>query len=769
VPNRVAREEQPLDRLDLTANKIGPVHVIYPALTGEGLAVSVKEKAFDKKDIDLRGRLVNPAGIADNFTTHATMMATMMAGAGNSAPSGKGVAWKARLASSDYAELLPDDGAALTAAGVSVQNHSYGVGIENYYGLEAHEYDKSGFRHPQLVHVFSSGNAGSDTSKAGPYAGIAGYANLTGQFKMSKNTLSVGACDGSGQLILPSSRGPAYDGRVKPELVAFGADGTSDAAALVSGICLLLQQAYRDQQGTLPTAALIKAALFNSADDTGRPEVDFETGYGNTDALGAARIILEGRFFVDALGQGEERVYTVRVPTGGYRLKGTLAWHDPEAAPNAATALVNDLDLRLRHPASGTDWQPWVLNPYPHPDSLALPAKRGADHLNNVEQVSVTFPAAGVYEFRVRGHHIAQGPQAYSLAYEVEPPFTWVSPAGGSIVPAGEPVPIRWEWSQPDPSARLEYRMAIGDTWLPVGDPGASVQSSLTWTPPDTAGPVQLRLVTDDQVYLSDMFTVAPVLTPRVGYRCGNELMLFWPAAPGSSGYQLYRLGDAYLEPLLVTPNTVATLDLAGDTAGYFAVAPVFGNLTAARGTTLNYTLQGTGCYVVSFVPRQLVADTVLLDLEIATAYRLHSVRLERWENGRFEPVRTVAPVNALSMLFADPSPLPGHNLYRVRLENDRNELFYSREEEVFSPQRGKLLVFPNPVPQGQSLNVVGYGNGAAETRFRLYDGLGKLLLELWETAAIHTIPTHGLRKGTYLLESRTGNAPPAFSRIIVL
>ncbi|HEX8529249.1 MAG TPA: S8 family serine peptidase, partial [Cytophagales bacterium] len=280
VPNRVAREELSQDRLDLTANKITAVHDRYPALSGEGLAVSIKEKAFDKRDIDFRGRMMNPAAIPNDYSAHATMMASMAAGGGNSSPSGKGVAWRARLAHADFTELLPDDAAALRAAGISVQNHSYGVGIENYYGLEAHEYDKSTFRNPTLLHVFSSGNAGRDTSKTGPYAGIAGYGTLTGQFKMSKNTLSVGAVDRQGGFINLSSRGPAYDGRVKPELAALGEDGTSDAAALVSGISLLVQQAYRDRQGgSLPPAALVKAALLNSADDAGRPEVDFETGF----------------------------------------------------------------------------------------------------------------------------------------------------------------------------------------------------------------------------------------------------------------------------------------------------------------------------------------------------------------------------------------------------------------------------------------------------------------------------------------------------------
>ncbi len=768
VPNRVAREELAQDRLDLTANKITPVHSLYPALTGAGLAVSIKEKAFDKRDIDLRGRMLNAAAIPDDYSAHATMMASMAVGGGNSAPSGKGVAWRARLAHASFTELLPDDAAALRAAGISVQNHSYGVAIENYYGLEAHEYDKSTFKNPLLLHVFSSGNAGRDTSKAGPYAGIPGYGTLTGQFKMSKNTLSVGAVDRRGGVVRIGSRGPAYDGRVKPELAALGEDGTSDAAALVSGIALLVQQAYRDRTGgALPPAALVKAALLNSADDVGRPEVDFETGFGNADALGAVRTVLDGRFFVDSLAQGAERVYTVRVPAGGYRLKGTLVWHDPEADPNAVQALVNDLDLQLRLPATGARWRPWTLSPYPHPDSLTRPARRGEDHLNNAEQITLTMPAPGVYEFRVRGYRVAAGRQAYSLAYEIEPPFAWVSPARGTVLAAGTPTPVRWEWPRPDTLARLEYRVVGSEEWLPAGEEDVSPQSPFSWTPPDTAAFMQLRLVSDEGTFDSDTFAVATALTLRVGYRCGDELMLYWQPAPGATGYQLYRLGEQFMEPLLTTADTLVALNPGRDSV-YYAVAPVFGGVAGLRGNTAVFTRSATACYVVSLLPRQLVTDTVLLDLEVATTYRLRSVQLERWTNGSFVAVQSVSPVNDALMTFADPSPARGANRYRVRLVNERNEIYYSDEERVIYVRQDQIMPFPNPVKQGEPVSVAGEWGAAPETQYRLYDNLGKLQLERRETGTIHQLPTHTLRKGVYLIEARTGNAPPAFSRIVV-
>jgi hypothetical protein len=317
VADRRAHEERRLNNSNLSINTISVVHARFPGLAGQGLMASLKELPFDSDDIDLKGRVAAPGAFAKPYSDHATAMATLLGGAGNSDPLGRGAARAVRLATSDFARLLPDDATQLAQAGISVQNHSYGVGIENYYGLESQAYDQQTPQLPQLLHVFSSGNVGSAASPDGLYKGIEKFANISGQFKMSKNTLTVGATDPSGQVAALSSRGPAHDGRIKPELVAYGEGGSSEAAALVSGISILLQQQYRDQHaGTLPPAALVKAVLLNSADDLGTPEVDYLSGFGQADALGAISTMRAGRFFGGNATQGADQVFRITVPSG---------------------------------------------------------------------------------------------------------------------------------------------------------------------------------------------------------------------------------------------------------------------------------------------------------------------------------------------------------------------------------------------------------------------------------------------------------------------
>ena len=771
VADRRAHEERRLSNSDLSVDAISAVHARFPDLTGQGLTASVKEMPFDPDDLDLKGRVVNPAAFAKPYSDHATAMATLLGGAGNSDPLGRGAARAVRLATSSFANFLPDDGTQLTQAGVSVQNHSYGVGsIENYYGLEAQAYDQHTQQFPQLLHVFSAGNVGTLASPSGTYQGLARFANITGQFKMSKNTLTVGATDPSGQVAALSSRGPAYDGRLKPELVAYGEGGSSESAALVSGIGILLQQQYRDQHaGTLPPAALVKAVLLNSADDLGTPEVDYSSGFGHADALGAVSTMRAGRFFGGSATQGTDRVFRISVPAGQQQLKATLVWSDPAAAANAAAALVNDLDLELVAVSTGQRWLPWVLSASPNADSLARPARRRPDHRNNAEQVTLALPAAGTYELHVRGFAVPQGPQSFSLAYEVSTPgLTWTYPVRPDNLRPGTTATLRWQWSGPaTATARLDYR-PVGRSGWRVLAPGVSLATSkTTWTVPDTATLAQLRLVNGSSEFVSDTFAIVRAPAVRVGYACPEEALLQWARIPGVARYQVYQLGATSLEPLAQTADTALVLGRAQLSSSYYAVAPVVGGRVGKPGTTINYTTQGTACYFRSFLPRQLVDAVVRFDVALGTVYRLKSATLERQRpDGSFEAVQTISPLTRTTFTFEDQPAAAGRYLYRVRLDNVAGQQFYSNTEAAFLLQAGAAQAYPNPVTAGQPLQLV--ANTPGPVTVRLYDLLGRFQREAAVDGVINELATSGLRPGVYLLRVQAQGKAAQVIRVVL-
>jgi hypothetical protein len=770
VADRKAHDERLLNSADLTVNTIRAVQRRYPTLTGQGLVVSIKENPLDPTDLDFRGRLVNTPASTVIESAHASIMATLIAGAGNSGPAGEGAARQAGIASSSYANLLPDANTDLTRLGVSVQNHSYGTGIENYYGLEALGYDQQTRQLPTLLHVFSAGNSGNLASPDGTYKGLANVANLTGQFKMSKNSLAVGATDALGQVAPLSSRGPAYDGRVKPELVAYGDAGSSDASALGSGAALLVQQAYRDQVGALPSASLVKATLINSARDVGRPEVDFVAGFGQLDALGAVRTVLEKRYQTGTVAQGQEQLFPLTVPAGTQQVKVTLTWTDPEAAANAPLALVNDLNLDVLGPGATTPWLPWSLSAYPNLDSLALPARRRADHLNNVEQVTISLPAAGTYQLRVRGYAVPSGPQAFSVAYEVvAPSFEWLVPSAIRNVRPAQTTQLRWNYAGSATTARLEYRPVGRAAWRTITASLDPTQRTYAWAAPDTAALAQVRCIVGSQAYVSDTFALARPLPVHVGYICTEETLLSWPATPGATQYQVYRLGTASLEPFRLVADTLLQLTPALNAGAYFAVAPVLSGKVAERGATINLAQAGVSCYVRSFLPRFPIADTAQLVLSLGTLYRLQSVQLQRLGTSGFQTIQTLRPVTQLTMLFTDGTATIGLNRYRLLGQDAAGRSFVSDTVDIQLVRRGELLVFPVPAVVGQDLQVA--GEPGVPLQLALYDALGRLVRTTVVSGALNPFDTTGLRPGLYVLRatSSLGGGPSRAQRVVLV
>ncbi|NJO25283.1 MAG: S8 family serine peptidase [Bacteroidia bacterium] len=349
-----------------------------------------------------------------------------------------------------------------------MQNHSYGIGVQNYYGINAGAFDVSVSQLPHLVHVFSSGNSGNLTNASGPYSGVTRFANITGNLKMAKNALVVGAIDSTGNIPLLSSRGPAYDGRIKPDLVAFAEDGTSGSAALVSGAALLLQQLYRQTNPAYANAELIRALLINSADDIGNTGPDYTAGFGNLNVYRALQTLQQKNYFNAALSSNAQTDFDLVIPANSKQVKITLVWNDTAAMPGSAKALINDLDMELIHPASAQSWLPWVLNPAAHADSLQQTAKRKKDTLNNVEQVTVDNPQGGNYIIRIRSNTLQTATQAFAVAYQVDTleSFTWLYPTGSDAVASGQQQYIRWSSFFPASAiGKLEFSKDGGTNW----------------------------------------------------------------------------------------------------------------------------------------------------------------------------------------------------------------------------------------------------------------------------------------------------------------
>ena len=750
---RQAKPELFTGTIENQTNVVNRMQAIFPFYNGTDITIGIKENTFDTTDIDFKGRVfINPAATAGN-NSHASIMATISAGGGNAWYASKGAAWGSKIVSSSYTSLLPDANNFFQQYGVTVQNHSYGTAIENYYGPEAVAYDQQVGNNPSLIHVFSSGNSGQFVSATGIYTGINGFANFTGQFKMAKNIITVGATDSFYTISAISSKGPAYDGRIKPELVAQGEDGSSGAAAIVSGVAASLQQAYKiNSGGNLPSSALIKSILINSANDAGPARVDYQSGFGSVNSYKAMQALLYGNFTNGTVLPGQELTYNLSVPANTRELKITITWVDPPATVNAVKALVNDIDLELFYPLTSQTWQPWVLSNFPHRDSLLLPAVRKKDGLNNVEQITVDNPPAGVYIIKVKGFAITTSSQTFSISWQLDAAnnFEWNFPQQNDPVLAGEQNVLRWQSTLGTPTGTLQYSTDGGNNWLSITSSVDLFRGYYKWIAPDLFSKALFKLTAAGNDYTTDTVVISKPLTLSTGFNCPDSFMLIWPKVPVASQYNLYKLGSKYLELLQTTGDTSIVLQKINNSPLHYAVTPVIGGREGVKSFGTNYTTQGVQCYFKSWYADK-INNTGLLKLELGSLYNISKITIRKIAGKDTSTLQTINNPNALSYSFADAQLKTGLNQYLACLTTVNGSIICSDIASLYFAEENQLFVYPNPVRQNGSFAVI--INEQQSGELQLIDVNGRILQRhVIENGGSIQIPAESLPAGIYLL-----------------
>src|SRR5215204_616372 len=749
---RQPKEELTTGAFDLTLNKLNLAHNIYRNINGSGIQASVKEQLLDSTDIDWKGRNFNSGVAANTQTSHASIMSTILAGGGNTSLYALGAAPGARLTSSSFTSLLPDADSVYTNYKISVQNHSYGTGIENFYGPDTKAYDISVNKNPVLLHVFSAGNSGTVSSTTGAYANVPGFANITGSFKMAKNIITVGSVDSFNNVMTLSSKGPAYDGRVKPELVAYGEDGSSGAAAITSGTGVLLQQAFQlTHNNVLPSAALIKSILLNSADDVGVKGIDFASGYGCLNAYSAIKTITENRFFENSISNGGTKTFSINIPVNVQQVRLTVVWNDTAATVNAAKALVNNIDALLKLPVTGESWQPWVLNSYPHKDSLVLPAVRTRDTLNTVEQITIDNPQSGTYVLEVAGNKISTASQDFAVAYQIDTSdsFLWIYPTSSDVLEAASANTIRWE-TNTTATGQIEFSLD-GTTWQAAGTINTG-QRYFKWSAPDTLSKALLRFVIPSlsKTIVSDTFVISKKLNLKVGFNCPDSFLLSWNKLPANQ-YQIYQLGQQYLEPITLTTDTIKVFQKNDYSSLYYAVAPKIGNKSGLRSYTLNYTTQGVACYLRTFFAFLQNGTQAHLSAELGSLYNVTEISFQKQTSNGFQTIYTINQPSSLALNFNDSSLVQGGNFYRLQIRLASGQIIYSSIDNVYYLPGNPVLIFPNPARQNEPINILTQEPG--KYSIQVFDVNGRFIRNVLVNDIRQKLPALQFSTGMYFVK----------------
>ena len=444
---------------------------------GEGVNVQVRDNGSIGSHIDFQGRVNNSFESTGQAGDHQTPVSGTLGGGGNLDPNAKGMADGAFIYATTYEASHTDISMDLHFnREVVITNNSYAVGCNNYSN-NTRTVDQQIYANPTLIHVYAAGNANSENCGYG--AGNQ-WGNITGGPSQGKNIITAGATNSSGQITDFSSRGPARDGRIKPDLSAQGSgvytpqigndyvntQGTSFSSPNVAGVLAQLYQAYKTwNNGENPESALIKASLLNTANDLGHTGPDYIYGWGHLNAFRAMKIIEENRYFDDVVEQNESIEHILTIPPDVKQARIMVYWSDFPGSPVSAKALVNDLDMELST-FDGEVLLPYILNPTPNATTLNAPATHGIDNLNNMEQVLINLPSAGDYTLTVKGTEIPFGNQKYYVLWElITDDIMLTYPNGGECFSSTGSQVIHWDAHSKDGSFLLEYSLDNGAIW----------------------------------------------------------------------------------------------------------------------------------------------------------------------------------------------------------------------------------------------------------------------------------------------------------------
>ncbi len=764
--NRKAQTESNLLGHDFSLNLFNKVKAKYPYLKGSGIKLSVKEDLMDSNDLDLKNRYFNSKLSAKAFNSHSTSMTTIIAGAGNTYKSSLGIAPQLMYGSSTYDSLQPNALHILKAEKTNIQNHSYGVGIENYYGSDAVEYDLQTYLAKEILHVFSAGNSGNVMSTNGLYANIPNVANLTGTFKLAKNVITVGATDSFNILEPKSSRGPAFDGRIKPDVLAFGQDGSSGAAAAVSGLSALCYEQYLITKNKWPSAALIRSAIITAADRKSESGIKFSSGFGTINALQTLNILNEQQYIEDSIQQGQVKLIPLFVPPNLKSLRATLVWHDTSAAVLSQKALINDLDFELED-ANNQIYLPWVLNAYPHPDSLNQIAKRKVDTLNNVEHITLTLPTSGNFILKVKAKSIQSLQQHFALTYHFDTlhKFYFNYPTKVDQFIPKEKHLLRWQTNLNDAIGKFYISYNLGASWQLLKDSLNLSTGYCYFQTKDTNCFLLFKIESNTGSFYSDTIPQFEIVKQNIEYVCNDSTMITWPKVKNCKQYEISSIGNQYLESFRITTDT--SLSIKNKVVVQISIAPVVSSKRLQSSYLINSENQGVNCYYNAFIAYIVDENKARIKLSLSTKKNVNTCVIEKRIGANYVPIFSSKVSESLNFEYTDAELLEGINSYRALIILDNQTSVYTELSEIKWLYQSPFIIFPNPLKQNSTLNV--WNQKEDLFSVNIYNALGEIVYTKAYKNIYNEITGLKLNPGLYLIEIQNNSKTLTKKKLLVI
>ena len=616
----VLPQPQPDNRPGITDHRTNVANNIFGRnLLGQGVIFGVGDGGFVTAHKDFEQRLFNQMlTVLTNFGSHGDHVSGTLGGSGKLTSSNQGMAPKATIFTNQATNILNDIVTLHSEVGMIGTTNSYSFGwpgcFSGKYTSNSNAIDAQLIAMPFVTHQFAAGNDG--TRVCSPYP--SGYGNMHSDFASAKNTITVGNLDATDAISSSSSRGPAFDGRIKPDFCGVGTSvistwptnsystltGTSMATPGVSGSIILLYQRYKQlHSDSLPQGEYIKTLLMNSSDDLGNSGPDFQFGYGRINMRRALLVMESGNRIKSSVNHGDSVTFTISVPSGTSILKVMLGWRDAEGSPAASKALVNDLDVKVIDPSS-VSFLPWKLDTAKA--SVASTAIRAIDRLNNHEQVTIASPSAGTYTIKVYGYDLPTGSQEFFIVYETTPQeIVLTYPIGGEKIIPGSSERVRWDatgftsgtWS-------LEYSTNGGSSWTGITTGISIATRQFSWTvPTEISNQMRVRIMHSSSGgdTSGNVFTLFKSPTGVASAVCDRSVKLTWAQVTGANFYEVIMIDSlGEWDTIGKTSNTFFWVPFLKNSTQYFFAVQSGNNsgVTSDHSNAISATPTSSGCSI---------------------------------------------------------------------------------------------------------------------------------------------------------------------------
>ncbi|MEY2963063.1 MAG: hypothetical protein RL754_324 [Bacteroidota bacterium] len=580
---------------------------LHSEYDGTGVVVGVGDDGDIGPHADYKGRLTSIAGAS--IGDHGDHVAGTVFGAGNIDPKAKGNAPGATMYYSSYPDNLDYIDTHYNTQGVRVTNSSYSNGCNAGYTFYAQQVDEDIEDNVQLMHVFSAGNSNGTNCN---YGAGSNWGNITGGHKQGKNVIATANVTATDAIAPSSSRGPAADGRIKPDVAAVGTSvysttdpntytvktGTSMASPGAAGFIAVLHNAYDSIHNANATGAFLKAVAMNTAEDLGNSGPDFIYGYGRLNGRRALKSIENSWWFTGSVSTGDTVSFNLNIPAGTKNVRAMLYWNDPAANLSAAQALVNNLDFEVEHQSSGTAYLPWVLDPTPTSTALSTPAVRAVDSLNNAEQVTIDNPTSGDYSLRVFGSNIPSGPQSFYVVYYIESSSIVLTQptAGQKLIPGN--IFVHWDEVGLTGTPSFSWSSDGGGNWTNLSLTPFSGRNVAQWNVPNTlTSEGYMRVIQGGDTAVSGPFVVSP--TPsniQLDWACPDSIRLSFTPVSGAGSHTAYILGMKYMDSLAVTSGSTVVIPWQPVQSTWASVAANVNGKVGERAYAIEIPAGVSGC-----------------------------------------------------------------------------------------------------------------------------------------------------------------------------